>query len=164
MNTFQAVNARPGELRFADLTLDIQAGDSVAVQCLTCDGVPVQVALNVTEKWAARAWVRALQCPCCLAPAWVLAIQLDAVACGRCIRRTTLQSRRKNNERWRLEGVADELARALVGSEKSSRRRLQRRAAELARKAEEEAMSVLVAADTTVSLANRAIRGQLGLP
>jgi hypothetical protein len=159
MNTFEAVSVRPGELRLGDLAPEIQAGDMVTVQCLTGDGVPVRIMLNVTEKWAARAWIPALQCPCCSAPAWVLAIQLDAVACGRCIRRTPLQARRKNRARWRIDGLADHLALKLR-TQSGDSRQLRRCAAKLARRAEADAKSVLELADASLVLANRAIRGQ----
>lgn len=160
MNNFQAITLRPGVLRIEDLPAHVRAGP-LTVLALDASGIPIIVELRFAQKWG-NGWSAAFECPLCASPARVLAITDELVACGRCKRRPTLQSRCKNQREWAAGQLADELARALLNERPGKERQMRITARKLRRLALAKTDASLALAVGAIGAANRALREKHG--
>ncbi len=89
---------------------------SLEVVVLPVWGGPLSATVELTEKWAARGWQRALSCPTCGRVARVLRVRRNQLVCGSCAPRASTHHTLKRTEYWRREGgsLVDQIAR-LVG-------------------------------------------------
>jgi hypothetical protein len=125
MMTFGARSIRIGELRYEDLAPQVGGARNFEVLGLDARGVPLVLAVSMTEKFCRTGWHSRLACGCCGLPAGVLTISGKIAACRRCIAMQTLHHRRKNTKEWSTGGkVLDALLRAAArsGSERSAHR------------------------------------------
>lgn len=161
MSSFQAISVRVGELRIEDLSAHVEHPERLTILALDAQGVPALVDVGFAQKWG-NGWSTAFECPLCSSPARVLLISNELVACGRCKRRPTLQSRRKNQASWREGHLADELARALLNEQPGKDLQMRSAARKLRRRALGNAEAALVLAAGAIGAANRALRQKHG--
>lgn len=98
---------------------------SLEVVVLPVWGGPLSATVELTEKWAARGWQRALSCPTCGRVARVLRVRRNQLVCGSCAPRATPHHTLKRTDYWRRDGgsLVDQIAR-LVGSRGRADQRL----------------------------------------
>lgn len=156
MTRFQAASARIGELHLGDFIAYASDAETISVVALDSTGSPRLLEVRLTRKWGGG-WQVAMACPLCSLPARVLMIDVDVVACGRCMRRPTLQATRKNQTRWREDALADLLARNLLNG-RDDKYQARQTARTLGRRALARAESSLVLAARAIGAANRALR------
>jgi len=148
---FQAVSLRPGEVHWADIRSQVGNAQEFEVRALDDVGHLVILHLQTTQKWG-HGWQTVLECPICGMPARVLTLLADSAACGRCVRRPTVQSGRKNCVDWRFGGAAtDTLIRAVVTGKTLNYRRRQLQANRIMRQSMAWADRVISAAISTIS-------------
>lgn len=161
MSSFQATSVRIGELRIEDLPSHVGHPEHLTILALDAQGVPTLVEVGFAQKWG-NGWATVFACPLCASPARVLLVSNDLVACGRCKRRPTVQSRRKNQASWSEGQLADELAQALLNDQAGKDPQMRSTARKLRRRALGNAEASLALAAGAIGVANRALRQKHG--